>query len=123
MPKETIHAKGLEIGIYTEDFENEFISLTDIARYQNIEDPRFVVRNWMRNRDVVELLGLWEMLHNPNFNRAAFGTFKNQAGKHAFVISQEKNQSERLVLLREAAVRQMQSLISVNQNRINGATS
>lgn len=89
MPKETIHAKGLEIGIYTNDFNNEFISLTDIARYQDIKDPRFVVRNWMRNRDTVEFLGLWETLHNPNFKRAEFDTFKNEAGKHAFVISPE----------------------------------
>ena len=88
--KETIHAKGLEIGIYTNDFENEFISLTDIARYQNIEDPYFVIRNWMRNRDVVEFLGLWEKLHNPNFKPAEFGRFKDQAGKHNFVISPEK---------------------------------
>lgn len=90
MPKDTIHAKGLNIGIYTNDFENEFISLTDIAKYQNIEDPRFVIRNWMRNRDVVEFIGLWEELHNPNFKRAEFDTFKNQAGKHSFVISPEK---------------------------------
>lgn len=47
--KETIHAKGVEIGIYTADFENEFISLTDIAKYRNEDDPRFVIQNWMRN--------------------------------------------------------------------------
>ena len=89
MPKETIHAKGLEIGIYTNDFENEFISLTDIARYQNISDPRFVIRNWMRNRDTIEFLGVWEELHNRSFKRAEFGTFKEQAGTHRFVISPE----------------------------------
>ena len=90
MPKDTIHAKGLNIGIYTNDFENEFISLTDIAKYQNIEDPRFVIRNWMRNRDVLEFLGVWEELHNPNFKRAEFDTFKNEAGKNSFIISPEK---------------------------------
>lgn len=89
MPKETIHAKGLEIGIYTNDFNNEFISLTDIAKYQNIKDPRFVIRNWMRNRDTIDFLGLWETLHNPDFKRANFDTFKNEAGKHSFVISPE----------------------------------
>ena len=90
MPKSTIHAKGLTIGIYTNDFENEFISLTDIAKYQNIDDPRFVIRNWMRSRDTVEFLGVWEELHNPNFKRAEFDTFKEQAGTHRFVISPEK---------------------------------
>ena len=44
MPKETILAKGVEIGIYTDDFENEFISLTDIARYRNEDDPRFIIQ-------------------------------------------------------------------------------
>lgn len=88
--KETIHAKGLDIGIYTSDFKNEFISLTDIAKYQNIDDPRFVVRNWMRNRDTVEFLGIWETLYNPNFKRAEFDTFRSEAGKNSFVISPEK---------------------------------
>ena len=90
MPKDTIHAKGLEIGIYTNDFNNEFISLTDIARYQNIKDTKFVIRNWMRNRDTIEFLGVWEKLHNPNFNGAGFGTIKDEAGRNAFIISPEK---------------------------------
>jgi hypothetical protein len=90
MPKDTIHAKGLEIGIYTNDFNNEFISLTDIARYQNIKDTKFVIRNWMRNRDTIEFLGVWERLHNPNFNGAGFGTIKEEAGRNAFIISPEK---------------------------------
>ena len=51
--KETIHAKGIDIGIYTTNFENEFISLTDIARYKS-DDPTAVIQNWMRNRDVIE---------------------------------------------------------------------
>ena len=51
--KDVIHAKGIEIGIYTTDFENEFISLTDIAKYRN-DDPRFVIQNWMRNRNTIE---------------------------------------------------------------------
>ena len=56
--KETIHAKGIEIGIQTTDFENEFISLTDIAKYKS-DDPTVVIQNRMRNRDVIEFLGLW----------------------------------------------------------------
>ena len=85
-----IYAKGFEIGIYTTDFENEFISLTDIAKYQNVDDPRFVIRSWMRNRDVIEFLGIWEMLYNPNFKRTEFGTFRNEAGRNAFTMSPEK---------------------------------
>ena len=54
--REIIHAKGIDIGIYTKDFENEYISLTDIAKYRNDNDPRFVIQNWMRNRNTVEFL-------------------------------------------------------------------
>ena len=55
--KETIHAKGIDIGIYTNDFQNEFISLTDIAKYRS-DDPNATICNWMRNRDTLEFLGL-----------------------------------------------------------------
>ena len=78
--KETIHAKGIDIGIYTTNFENEFISLTDIAKYRNEDDPRFVIQNWMRNRNTIEFLGVWEELHNPDFNRVQFEAVKNEAG-------------------------------------------
>ena len=60
--KETIHAAGIDIGIYTTDFKNEFISLTDIAKYKSIQ-PSVTIHNWLRGRDVVEFLGLWEKLH------------------------------------------------------------
>lgn len=88
--KETIHAKGIDIGIYTTDFENEFISLTDIARYKNDDDPRFVIQNWMRNRNTVEFLGVWEQLHNPNFNRVQFDAFRNESGLNRFTMTPGK---------------------------------
>jgi len=84
--KETIHAKGIEIGIYTTDFENEYISLTDIARYRS-SDPRITIHSWLRSRDIVEFLGLWEVLHNPDFKRSEFDTFKSDAGTNAFTFS------------------------------------
>ena len=87
--KETIHAKGVEIGIYTTDFENEYISLTDIARYKS-DEPTAVIQNWMRNRDVIEFLGLWEILHNADFKPLEFEGFKNQAGANAFTMSPAK---------------------------------
>jgi hypothetical protein len=88
--KETIHAKGIDIGIYTSDFENEFISLTDIAKYRNSDDPRFVIQNWMRNRNTIEFLGLWEELHNPNFNRVQFEAVRSEAGYNRFVMTPTK---------------------------------
>ena len=87
--KETIHAKGIDIGIYTTNFENEFISLTDIARYKS-DDPTAVIQNWMRNRDVIEFLGLWERLHNTDFNPLEFEGVKKQAGANAFTMSSKK---------------------------------
>lgn len=87
--KDTIHANGIDIGIYTQDFENEFISLTDIARYKS-DDPTAVIQNWMRNRDVIEFLGLWERMHNLDFNPLEFEGFKKQAGANAFTMSPKK---------------------------------
>ena len=86
---ETIHAQGIEIGIYTTDFENEFISLTDIVRYKS-DDPAAVIQNWMRNRDVIEFLGLLETLHNSDFNLLEFEGVKNAAGANAFTMSPQK---------------------------------
>ena len=87
--KEVIHANGIDIGIYTTDFQNEYISITDIARYKS-DDPTAVIQNWMRNRDVIEFLGLWEILHNSNFKPLEFEGFKTQAGANAFTMSPKK---------------------------------
>ena len=90
MKKDTIEAKGLSIQVYTEDFKNDYISLTDIAKYKNTDDPRFVIQNWMRNRNTLEYIGLWEILNNPNFNRVQFDTFKNEAGLNRFTMTPQK---------------------------------
>ena len=84
--KETIHANGIEISVYSHDFESEYISLTDIARYRS-SDPRITIHSWLRSRDVVEYLGLWECIHNPNFKRDEFDTFKKDAGSNAYTFS------------------------------------
>ena len=74
--KDTIHANGIDIGIYTQDFQNEFISLTDIARYKS-DEAKDVIKNWMRSKDKIEFLGLWEKLHNNNFKGVEFDSFRN----------------------------------------------
>ena len=88
--KDTLHVRGIDVGIYTEDFRNEYISLTDIARYRNSDDPRCAIQNWMRNRNTLEFLGLWECLHNPSFNRVQFDTFRTEAGLNRFVMTPSK---------------------------------
>lgn len=87
--QETIHAKGMDIAIYTEDFQNEFLSLTDIARYKS-DEPNDAIKNWMRNRDTIEFLGLWESLHNPDFKPVEFDGFRKEAGLNAFTMSPTK---------------------------------
>ena len=87
--KETMHAKGIDIAVYTEDFQNEFISLTDIARYKS-DEPKDVIKNWMRSKDTIEFLGLWEQLHNEKFKGVEFDSFKNEAGLNSFVLSPQK---------------------------------
>ncbi|WP_277262666.1 KilA-N domain-containing protein, partial [Peptoniphilus lacrimalis] len=82
--------KGFSIQVYTEDFKNDYISLTDIAKYKNTDDPRFVIQNWMRNRNTLEFMGLWEILNNPNFNRVQFDTFRNEAGLNRFTMTPQK---------------------------------
>ena len=88
--KDTIKAKGFAIQIYTEDFKNDYISLTDIARYKNKEEPNVVVANWMRNFNTIEYLGIWEKLNNPNFKPIEFEGFLNEAGSNAFTLSPQK---------------------------------
>ena len=88
--KDTIEAKGFAIQIYTEDFKNDYISLTDIARYKNVHEPKDVVKNWLRVRDTIEFLGLWETIHNPNFKGVEFDSFRKDAGTNAFTLSPQR---------------------------------
>ena len=85
-----INALGFDIRVYSKDFENNFISLTDIAKYKNADEPRDIIQNWMRNKDTVDFLGLWEELNNPNFNRLEFEAVKKEAGHNAFSMSPQK---------------------------------
>ena len=65
----------------------DYICITDIARQKNEIDPNGVIGNWMRNRNTIEYLGLWETLYNPSFNPLEFEGFRSQAGLNAFTLS------------------------------------
>jgi KilA-N domain. len=69
--------------------EDDYISLTDIARYKS-DDPNAVIANWIRNRNTIEFLGLWEILYNPSFKPLEFEGFKKEAGLNAFTLSPQK---------------------------------
>lgn len=87
--KETIHANGFDISLFTEDLKNSNISLTDIAKYRS-DEPNDVIKNWLRNKDTIAFLGLWESLHNPDFKPIEFDGFRNEAGSNAFTMSPTK---------------------------------
>ena len=87
--KTQIFVKDKVINVIRVD-DKEFISLTDLARYADEEDPRYPIQNWMRNKDVISYLGLWESIHNENFKGVEFDTFKNEAGSNKFKISPQK---------------------------------
>ena len=70
--------------------KDDYFSLTDIAKYKNIEDPNGVIRNWIRNREIIEFLGLWEILNNDYFNPIEFDGFRNASGTNHFTMSPQK---------------------------------
>ena len=79
------------ISITTVKIENEdYISLTDIARNKNADEPKDVVKNWMRSRTTIEFLGLWEQLNNPDFKGVEFDSFLFEAGSNSFTLSPSK---------------------------------
>ena len=83
---EKLNANGVEIRTVLGIKEQDYISLTDIAKYKNSDFPADVVKNWMRIRNTIEFLGLWEQLNNPNFKLVEFDQFKNNAGSNGFVL-------------------------------------
>lgn len=86
-----INANGTEIDILNNpSFQDDYLSLTDIARKKNPYEPKDVVKNWLRLRSTIEFLGLWEQLYNPNFKGVEFDSFKNESGSNAFTLTPQR---------------------------------
>ena len=86
-----IHADGVDIAVVTTvGKEEDYISLTDMARHKNPIAPKDVVKNWLRLRSTIDFLGLWEELNNPNFKGVEFDSFKSHAGENAFTLSPQQ---------------------------------
>ena len=83
-----ISVQGSEITVIAMK-EQDYISLTDIAKHKT-DDASSVIGNWMRNRNTIEFLGIWESLYNPNFKPLEFEGFKKQAGLNAFSLSPQR---------------------------------
>ena len=84
-----IEVKGREISLYS-DKANDYISLTDMARYRDADRTNYIIQNWMRTRSAIEFCGLWEQLKNPNFKRIEFDAFKNESGSNSFTLTPQK---------------------------------
>ena len=90
MKRTIIKAEGYEIEIRFGGQGGDFVSLTDIARYKTAENPGYVIQNWMRNRNTVRFLGLWEQFHNPVFNYLEFEAIEKDAGLNSFVLTPKR---------------------------------
>jgi hypothetical protein len=87
--KNEIIALGIQIGIqqiHTQDY----ISLTDIGKYRKKNQSDDVIKNWLRNRNTIELLGLWEQIYNPNFKPVEFDGLRKESGLNSFVLTPKK---------------------------------
>lgn len=86
----TIQVDGIEIAVFSVRAEEDYFSLTDIARRVNPENPTMLIVNWMRLKDTIAFLGVWETLNNPSFNLIEFDRVKNEAGYNSFILSAGK---------------------------------
>lgn len=89
MVQETFHAQGLDIAVQSTGTEDDYISLTDLAKAKT-DIPSDAIANWMRLKDTITFLGVWEKTHNPNFNSLEFDRIESEAGRNAFTISPRK---------------------------------
>src|SRR6266568_2247446 len=89
MKNKTINVKGSEIAVYHKE-RDDYISLTDIARHRDAERTDYIIQNWLRNRNTIEFLGIWEQLNNPDFKPIEFDGFRKQAGLNSFVLTAKR---------------------------------
>ena len=84
-----IKAKGFDVVLF-QDRKEDYISLTDIAKYRDEKRTDYIIQNWLRNRNTIELLGFWETLNNPNFKPIEFDGFRKQAGLNSFTLTSKQ---------------------------------
>lgn len=116
-----IQVLSQEVGV-TRLNESDFICITDIAKYRNPTNADDLIKNWLRNRNTIEFLGIWEQLNNPGFNPVEFDGFRKQAGLNSFTLTSKQwieriaavglmARAGRLVKLNKQASRQMRVLV------------
>ena len=87
--KSKIEVQGFKIAVVNQS-NNDYISLTDIAKHKDTAQTDDIIKNWLRNRNTIELLGFWEMIYNPNFKPVEFDGFRKQAGLNSFVMTPKR---------------------------------
>jgi len=85
----TINVQGKQITLIS-DSMNDYISLTDMARYRDADRTNYIIQNWMRTRSAIEFCGLWEQLNNPAFKGIEFDAFKNESGSNSFALTPQR---------------------------------
>ena len=88
-----IEVKGTIVTI-SKSLEQDYISLTDIARFKDAKRTDYIIQNWLRNRNTIEFLGIWERLNNPDFKPIEFEGFRNKAGLNSFVLTAKQWRDE-----------------------------
>lgn len=88
--KVNINADGYAVEVRYGGVSGDYISLTDIAKYKTVENPGYLIQNWMRNRNTVRFLGLWERFHNTDFNYLEFEAIEHEAGLNSFVLTPKR---------------------------------
>ncbi|WP_421920087.1 KilA-N domain-containing protein [Marinifilum sp.] len=89
MAKTKLNVNNIEIVLYKQN-EDEYISLTDMAKFRDSDRTNYIIQNWMRTRNTIEFLGLWEQLRNPDFKSIEFDAFKNESGSNSFTLTPKK---------------------------------
>ena len=89
MNKVKLNVNEIEIVLYKQN-EEEYISLTDMAKYRDSERTNYIIQNWMRTRSTIEFLGLWEHLNNPTFKSIEFDAFRIESGSNSFTLTPKK---------------------------------
>ena len=89
MKKTKLNVNKIEVVLFKQN-EDEFISITDMAKFRDSERTNYIIQNWMRTRSTIEFIGLWEQLHNPNFKGIEFDAFKNESGSNSFSLTPKR---------------------------------
>lgn len=110
---------GTEINVQWDLKRDDFLSLTDIAKIKDSDNPRYIIQNWLRNRNTIEFLGVWETLYNPDFNRVEFDAFRSQAGLNSFVMTPQNGWRQQVLLALYLKLGAMAALMHIRKLHSN----